>query len=144
MRPSIGSLEIWHGLLENLPARPRSRSKMREKNVLNLCSDQKKIESFMLEITRNAHSMIEVKTELGNIENIYTFLVVKMRKICAFHSFVQNVHKYFQIDSSICQIGVGSRYSSIMLEKCLVMLEKCSILLEKFFKTYDRDRLVLA
>ena len=71
---------------------------MREKNVLNLCSDQKKIESFMLEITRNAHSMIEVKTELGNIENIYTFLVVKMRKICVFHIFGQNVHKGFQVD----------------------------------------------
>ena len=32
LRPSIGSLEIWLGSLENSPARARSRSKMLEKN----------------------------------------------------------------------------------------------------------------
>ena len=37
--------------------------------------------------------------------------------------------------------GVDSRFS---FHKCLVVLEKCSVLLEKFFKTYARDRLVIA
>ena len=52
LRPSIRSLEIWLGSLENSPARPRSRSKMLEKNLLDFCSDRKKIENFMLEIAR--------------------------------------------------------------------------------------------
>ena len=33
LRPSIGLLEIWLGSLENLPARPRSRSKMLENEI---------------------------------------------------------------------------------------------------------------
>ena len=39
---------------------------------------------------------------------------------------------------------VDSKLSSLMLEKCLVSLEKCSVLLEIFFKTYARDRSVIA
>ena len=50
LRPSIGSLEIWLGSLENSPARPRSRSKCSNKKSLDFCSDRKKIENFMLEI----------------------------------------------------------------------------------------------
>ena len=32
----------------------------------------------------------------------------------------------------------------VLLEKWLVLLKKCSVLLENFFKTYARDRLVIA
>ena len=42
------------------------------------------------------------------------------------------------------EIEVDSKLSSLMLEKCLVLLEKCSVLLEIFFKTYARDRSVIA
>ena len=52
LRPSIGSLEIWLRSLENLPARPRSISKILEKNLLVLCSDRKRIENFMFKIAR--------------------------------------------------------------------------------------------
>ena len=52
LRPSIRSLEIWLGSLEKSPARPRSRSKCSKKNLLDFCSDRKKIENFMLEIAR--------------------------------------------------------------------------------------------
>ena len=41
-------------------------------------------------------------------------------------------------------VGVDSRFSSIMLEKCLVSLEKYLVLLENFFKAYARDRSVIA
>ena len=42
------------------------------------------------------------------------------------------------------RISVDSRFSSMVLGKCLVLLEKCSVLLEIFFKTYARDRSVIA
>ena len=48
-----------------------------------------------------------------------------------------NYLKYFVED------GVDNRFSSIVLEKCLVSLEKCSVLLEIFFKIYARDRSVI-
>ena len=52
--------------------------------------------------------------------------------------------KYSNYLKHFIEVGVDSRFSSIMLEKCLVSLEKCSILLEIFFKTYARDRSVIA
>ena len=54
---------------------------------------------------------------------------------------LQNYSKYLKY---FIEVGVDSRFSSIMLEKCLVLLEKCSVLLENFFKTYARDRSVIA
>ena len=42
------------------------------------------------------------------------------------------------------KVGVDCRFSSTMLEKCLVSLENCSILLQIFFKIYARDRSVIA
>ena len=50
----------------------------------------------------------------------------------------------FKLMKYLPEVSVDSRFSSIMLGKCLVSLEKCSVLLEKFFKTYARDRSVIA
>ena len=61
------------------------------------------------------------------------------------HTNIFKLMKYLQ------EVSVNSRLSSIMLGKCLVSLEKCSVLLEKcsvllenFFKTFTRDRSVIA
>ena len=54
------------------------------------------------------------------------------------HTNIFKLMKYLQ------EVSVDSRFSSIMLGKCLVSLEKCSVLLENFFMTYARDRLVIA
>ena len=42
------------------------------------------------------------------------------------------------------QLRLELELRPIMLEKYLVLLEKCSVLLENFFKTYARDRSVIA
>ena len=60
-----------------------------------------------------------------------------MRKICGLNDFVQNSYNVFKY---LPEVSVDSRFSSIMLRKCLVLLEKCSVLLENFFKIYARDR----
>ena len=54
------------------------------------------------------------------------------------HTNIFKLMKYLQ------EVSVDSRFSSITLGKCLVSLEKCSVLLENFFKTYARDRSVIA
>ena len=56
------------------------------------------------------------------IENICTFSVVKMRKICSFHICVQKFSNYLKY---LPEVGADSGFSFIMLRKCLVSLEKC-------------------
>ena len=73
LRPSIGSLEIWLGSLENSPARTRSRSKCSKKILLDFCSDRKKI------------------------ENICTFCVVKLKKYVVFILLFKINTKLFQL-----------------------------------------------
>ena len=58
--------------------------------------------------------------------------------------FIQIHTNIFKLMKYLQEVSVDSRLSSIMLGKCLVSLEKCSVLLEKFFKTYARDRSVIA
>ena len=60
---------------------------------------------------------------------------------CFCSKLIQNYSNYLKYFIEVC---VDSRFSSIMIEKCLFSLEKCSFLLENFFKTYARDRLVIA
>ena len=50
----------------------------------------------------------------------------------------------FKLMKYLQEVSVDSRFSYVMLGKCLVSLEKCSILLENFFRTYARDRSVIA
>ena len=79
LRPSIGSLEFWLGSLENSPDRPRSRSKMLKKKLLDLCSNRKMIKIFCSRSlgsnlnARNAHSKIEIRTYSGKIEKFCAF-----------------------------------------------------------------------
>ena len=73
------------------------------------------------------------------------FLYCENEKNMGFSYFcsqlLQNYSNYLKY---FIEVGVDSRFSSIMLEKCLVSLEKCSVLLENFFEIYARDRSVIA
>ena len=97
LRPSIGSLEIWLGSLENSPARPRSRSKMLEKNLLDFCSDRKKIENFMLEIAR-----IETQCSKCSLDDRSQNLIRKYRKYLPFFGCENEKHMCFSFYWSRC------------------------------------------
>ena len=60
---------------------------------------------------------------------------------CFCSKLIQNFSNYLK---HLPEVSVDTRFSSIMLEKCLVLLEKCSVWLENFFKINARDRSVIA
>ena len=104
LRPSIGSLEIWHGSLENSPAGPRSRSKMLKKDLLELCSDREKIKNLMhgIALIQTQCSIcsfdIQAQNKYGKNRKFLHFFSHQNEKISTFHIFVPNVHKVFQIN----------------------------------------------
>ena len=96
-------------------------------------------------------SMLEMLARRSKLEltqakqKIFALLSCENQKnLCFSYQYQKLVQKFSNQLKYLQKVGVVSRFSSIMLEKCLISLEKCSVLLENFFKTYARDRSVIA
>ena len=138
MRPNLRSLEIWLGWDRskiNLLNQDWDR-KCSKKKYLIFAGIERRLKIICSRLlgsklnARYARSKIEINTWWGKIENICTFSVVKMRKICSFHICVQKFSNYLKY---LPEVGADSGFSFIMLGKCLVSLEN-------FFKNYAPDR----
>ena len=103
-------------------------------------------------------SMLEMLARRSKLEltqakqKIFALLSCENQKnLCFSYQYQKLVQKFSNQLKYLPKVGVVSRFSSIMLEICLILLEKCSVLLKKcsvllenFFKTYARDRSVIA
>ena len=97
---------------------------------------------FLLEITRIESQCSKCSLEdrnqnlLRQNRNIFLLLSCENQKnLCFSYQYQKLVQKFSNQLKYLQKVGVVSRFSSIMLEKCLILLEKCSVLLKNFFKT---------
>ena len=124
---------------------------MLEKKIARFLLGSKEDRKFYARDRSDRNSMLEMiarklklKLEKAKLKIFALFVLWKWEKYVVFMILIQIHTNIFKLMKYLQEVSVDSRFSSIMLGKCLVSLEKCSVLLENFFKTYARDRSVIA